>query len=583
MHETLSHPNRETHLRIPYWTTTQSSVDNYRQDKASILADLYNLIMCSLVVPAKKFRVSFLLITYHFKMLSFKDIKELRRRSQPLSGAIAPAVSSDCFKSSRCFQKPKSKLFDHLLSTESKSCGAATLKAAGKELIEDVISLGTGRPSPEFFPFFGLDLRFREVPDLNSACPAETVVWSVGKYDSRYDTSRLDLSLALNYGYGAGSEHLMRFITEHVDVVHNPPYSDWEVSLTVGSTSALDMALRMFCTRGDYILMEEYSYSGAIEAASPLGLRIAGIEMDDQGLSPRHLDKTLKDWDPLCMGASKPILLYMVPTGHNPTGTTQTLQRRKEIYAVAEKHDLYIIEDDPYYFFQFETLRHTSPSPSSTDVDAFLGQLIPSYLSLDVSGRVLRLDSTSKVLGPGLRCSWMTGSASIISRLLYHLDVSTVSPSGLSQVAMYALLEETWGHTGFVKWLMYLCHEFLQRRDVFIQACEKYLPADLCTWQVPASGMFHWIWVNWKAHPLAKPLGCEAYCPSTMLRIEERVIRAALEAGVMCCKGSAFRGAESPGEDMFLRATFATAPLPQLIEGVRRLSRALGDEFACQN
>ncbi|KAJ6073404.1 aromatic aminotransferase Aro8 [Penicillium canescens] len=491
-------------------------------------------------------------------MLSFKDIEELRRRSQPLSGAIAPAVSSDCFKSSRCFQKPKSKLLDHLLSTESKSRGAATLKAGGKELMKDIISLSTGRPSPELFPFFGLDLRFCEVPDLIPACPAETVTWSVGKYDSQDDTSRLDLSLALNYGHGAGSEHLMRFITEHVDVVHDPPYSDWEVSLTVGSTSALDMALRMFCTRGDYVLMEEYSYSGAIEAASPLGLRIAS------------------KW------TSKVCRLNIWIKWHNPTGTTQTLQRRKEIYAVAEKHDLYIIEDDPYYFFQFETLRHTSPSPSSTDMDAFLGHLIPSYLSLDVTGRVLRLDSTSKVLGPGLRCSWMTGSASIISRVLYHNDVSTVSPSGLSQVAMYALLEETWGHTGFVKWLMCLCREFLHRRDVFIQACEKYLPADLCTWQVPASGMFHWIQVNWKAHPLVKFLGGEEYCPSIMLRIEERAFRAALEAGVMCCKGSAFRGAEGLGENMFLRATFATAPLPQLIDGVRRLRRALGDEFTCQ-
>lgn len=512
-------------------------------------------------------------------MLPFRDIEGLRRCSEPLSGAIAPAVSSDSFKSPRCFQKPKSKLFDHLFSTESKSRGAATLKAGGKELTQDIISLSTGRPLPDFFPFLHLDLRIPTGPSLISAGSEATATRSIGKCDSQDDPSRLDLSLALNYGYSAGSEHLVRFVTEHIDVVHNPPYSDWQVSLTVGNTSALDTALRMFCTRGDYILMEEYSYSGAIEAAYPLGLCIAGIEMDEHGLSPRHLRTVLEDWDPLRMGARKPFLLYTVPTGHNPTGMTQCLQRRKEIYAVAEEHDLYIIEDDPYYFLHFAKQRNTTPSPAIMEVDAFLDHLIPSYLSLDVSGRVLRLDSTSKILAPGLRCSWMTGTASVISRLLYHHDVSTVSPSGLSQLAMYGLLEETWGHGGFFKWLMCLSQEYSHRRDIFIAACEKYLPGDVCTWQVPTSGMFLWIKVNWELHPLAGMVYDEAHRSSAILRIEERVFRAGLEAGVMCCKGSAFRGPEGPGANMFLRTTFASVALSQLTEAVQRLGHAIRREF----
>jgi aromatic amino acid aminotransferase I / 2-aminoadipate transaminase len=73
------------------------------------------------------------------------------------------------------------------------------------------------------------------------------------------------------------------------------------------------------------------------------------------------------------------------------------LQRRKDIYRVCQEHDLIIIEDEPYYFLQLEPYTG-KPTPiseySSTDL---LNSLIPSFMSLDIDGRVLRLDSLSKV------------------------------------------------------------------------------------------------------------------------------------------------------------------------------------------
>lgn len=71
------------------------------------------------------------------------------------------------------------------------------------------------------------------------------------------------------------------------------------------------------------------------------------------------------------------------------------LQRRKDIYKVCQKHDIIILEDEPYYFLQME--KYGEPPSASTDL---LSSLIPSFMSLDVDGRVLRLDSLSKVLPP---------------------------------------------------------------------------------------------------------------------------------------------------------------------------------------
>lgn len=72
--------------------------------------------------------------------------------------------------------------------------------------------------------------------------------------------------------------------------------------------------------------------------------------MDAEGMLPEALDEMLSEWDVKVRGARKPHLIYTVPSGQNPTGATQGVARRKAIYKIAQKHDLYIIEDEPYYF-----------------------------------------------------------------------------------------------------------------------------------------------------------------------------------------------------------------------------------------
>ena len=133
----------------------------------------------------------------------------------------------------------------------------------------------------------------------------------------------------------------------------------------------------------------------------------------------------------------------------SPTGTTQPAQRRRDIYAVAQKHDLYIFEDEPYYFLQMNEYHrdaNRTPPPQPETHDEFVASLVPSYLSMDIDGRVMRMDSFSKVLTPGSRCGWITASAQIIDRFVKHANVSTQNPSGISQLVLFKLLDEGWGH-----------------------------------------------------------------------------------------------------------------------------------------
>lgn len=380
------------------------------------------------------------------------------------------------------------------MSVESKARQSSSLKGAARYLsIPGIISLGGGLPVAENFPIHEISVKVPTPPGFTEEDTISTgKVLTGGKYDASEGKSVYDLSIALNYGLGSGSAQLIRFVTEHTEIVCNPPYADWNCALTVGSTSALDHAFRMFCERGDYILSEEYTFASAVETALPLGVRFLGVEIDAEGIIPSSLDDILSNWDVNARGARKPFVVYTVPSGQNPTGATQGVTRRKEIYKLAQKHDLYILEDEPYYFLQMQP--YTGPNspavraPSSHE--EFLKSLVPTYLSLDTDGRVMRLDSFSKVIAPGTRTGWITASEQVVERFIRANETSVQNPSGISQLLLFKMLDEHWGHEGYLDWLIHLRMEYTGRRDVILAACEKYLPKEVVTWDPPMAGMF---------------------------------------------------------------------------------------------
>lgn len=275
-------------------------------------------------------------------------------------------------------------------------------------------------------------------------------------------------------------------------LVHSPPYQDFKCILSGGNTYALDLAFRTFTERGSYVLVDEYTYPTAFESATPLGIRLVGIRIDDEGPIPEDMDEILTQWDQESRQGKKPHLLYTVPTGQNPTGATQSLQRRQNIYRVAQKHDLYILEDDPYYFIQMQSASTMTEAygEGGYSQEAFIASLVPSFLRLDTDGRVFRMDSFSKIIAPGSRVGWVTASAQIIDCLVRAHETSLQNPSGFSQIMLFKLLHEGWGHAGLFRWLSYLQSEYTKRRNNLMNACSKYLPSNIVSWTPPRAGFF---------------------------------------------------------------------------------------------
>ncbi|KAL7944054.1 pyridoxal phosphate-dependent transferase [Trichoderma barbatum] len=510
-------------------------------------------------------------------IMKHPTIADIDTRRQASGRMVAPTgayADSDMFKlqCSRSSEKPAAKRWDDHLTEECLARAPGILKVAARFLKRPgMISLAGGLPSPDYFPFNSLSAEIPAIPGARGSNISETEsTITMGLRDIATGDAAFDLSVALNYGQAAGSAQMIRWITEHTELVHNPPYADWDTCLTTGNTAGIYQALRMLCdkNRGDSWMTEEYCYASALETAQPMGIKTVGIKMDAGGPIPEVMDELLTNWDAAKKGTRKPHVLYTVPTGQNPTGSTQSGERKRRIYQVCQKHDVYILEDDPYYFLQLRPDTNSQPKSSNLAVSAFLANLPPSFLSIDTDGRVMRIDSFSKVVVPGARMGWVTASEQMIERFIRHAETASQGPSGFSQSLLYKLIDEKWGHQGFLDWLQHLQTEYTGRRDVMMAAFEKFLPKAIVSWNSPSAGMFCWIRINHNMHPNAKLYSA--------LDIEEEIFAACLKRGVLVAKGSWFRAEPNlPLDDVFFRLTFAASSTENMEVAVRTFGTAL--------
>ncbi|XP_078533799.1 kynurenine/alpha-aminoadipate aminotransferase, mitochondrial-like isoform X3 [Lissotriton helveticus] len=202
------------------------------------------------------------------------------------------------------------------------------------------------------------------------------------------------MKIALNYSLSQGVPDLVSWLKDLQIRVHNPPTVNYspekgqmELCITNGCLEGLSKVFEMLVSPGDNILVSDPVFEGALRVLKPLGCNIIGVPSDNQGIIPRALKEVLSKWRPEDVRkpeSRSPKFLYTVPTGGNPIGMTLSTERKKAIYQIAREYDFLIVEDDPYFYLQF-----TKP-------------LAPSFLSMDVDGRVLRADSMSKVISPGV-------------------------------------------------------------------------------------------------------------------------------------------------------------------------------------
>ncbi|KAJ1560146.1 Aromatic/aminoadipate aminotransferase 1, partial [Cladochytrium tenue] len=296
-------------------------------------------------------------------------------------------------------------------------------------------SLGGGLPHPDTFVLqhFSAGVVQRGEKDEAAAISApDVLVRRVGDGSSIVATGAgLSVEEFLQYSPGLGWDTVRAAIRDVLLVDGaTPRYADWEFLVTHGSTAAWDLCARMFLDRGDGLLVEEFTYSSTLEQSVPHGIVPVPVRIDDEGMVPADIPRAVAAFQAKHPGARCNVL-YVVPTGQNPTGTRMSVQRRKDLLAVCRELNLLVIEDDPYSFLELPDYlpadrRGEYKYPGITD-------LTPTMLSMDTEGRVVHLFTFSKIMAPGFRVGYLVAHNSLMKYLRFVSEGVIQSAAGFSQ------------------------------------------------------------------------------------------------------------------------------------------------------
>jgi DNA-binding transcriptional MocR family regulator len=337
---------------------------------------------------------------------------------------------------------------------------------------------------------------------------------------------------ALQYGGGQGDPRLREVMGELMrrEGIHA---SAADVVVTVGSQQALDLMARMFCDPGDVIVAEGPSYVGALSAFSQYQVEIRHVRLDDDGLDPDELEAELGR---LAREGRRVKFLYTVPNFHNPAGVTLSAERRDRVVDIARRHDLLVLEDNPYGLLGFEG------SP-------------PEALRAREADNVVYLGTISKTFCPGLRIGWALAPPAIRERLVLVKEAADLSQSNFNQAVAYRYFAGyPWQET-----LKELRDVYRERRDAMLEALAEHFPPESgVTWTRPRGGFYVWV-------KLPDPLDAKA------------MLAKAISARVAYVPGGSFF-ADGQGASN-LRLSYCFPPSERIREGVRRLAGVVTEEL----
>ncbi|KAH7920997.1 PLP-dependent transferase [Leucogyrophana mollusca] len=428
------------------------------------------------------------------------------------------------------------------------------------------INMGNGDPHHTLYPISEMNF---VVPSIDDADPVQA--WRTGTGGQQVISSfkdepcALSLRTAFAYGAGAGLQHVRDALADLNNRIHSPP--NHSVSLSLGNADALTKCFRLLGDPGDSFLCEEFTFSAMTNAALPLGIDWVPIRMDEGGLMPADMERILSSWDEATQG-KRPHVLYTIPCSQNPTGSTLSLERREQIYQIAREWDIVILEDDPYFFLQYDLDVNSATVAQHGFTRAMADALPRSFLSMDYDGRVMRLDSFSKILAPGMRLGWVTSNHFFAEKLDMLTDSSSQHPHGLGQAFVAELLgKDGWGADGFMKWVSSLCSEYERRRNLFMDVFRREVAkTGFASAEVPQSGMFVWIKINLEHHVRYRRIENSSGGPCTnTAELMDELFRKLLDCGLVMMPASTFAIADRTGRSTeghiadrvnYFRATF---------------------------
>ncbi|MEF3275794.1 MAG: PLP-dependent aminotransferase family protein [Chloroflexus sp.] len=375
------------------------------------------------------------------------------------------------------------------------------LFGAAGEPARPLISLAYGLADPALFPRAEL-----------MAAAAEVLAYEAAE----------SLNYAMSYP-GLTDQIVARLRAEGVDAQPE------QVLVGYGSSQILALLPEIFVEPGDVVIIEGPSFLGAVRRFAQSGARLVTVPVDEHGMDVVALADTLRA---LTTAGQRPKFIYTIPTFHNPTGVTLTIERRQQLVALAAEYGTPIVEDDAYIDLRFT------------------GEPLPSLAALDPDGWVIRVGTYSKILAPGLRIGWVHARREIIDRLLMVKAEGTTGPFITRVVARYSESGRLERHIAALR------HHYATKCQVMASAIRRHFPPE-ARFVMPDGGFFIWVTL---------PEGLSA----------QSLLTAARAQGAEFLPGTACFAEPGQGDNA-LRLAFSFQSSDQIEAGIARIGLAFAD------
>ncbi len=322
----------------------------------------------------------------------------------------------------------------------------------------------------------------------------------------------------MRYTPNAGIPELRRAIAESVAArkgyIIDP---DRQLMVTNGATESLYLSMSVLLNPGDEILMCSPLFSNYLGAATSIGAVPVCVECREENgfvVDPADLRAAVTP-------RTKAILIN---SPNNPTGSITGIEVLKQIAALAEEYDLYVISDEVYQDYRY------------TDTPFVSFGSLPG-----MAERTILVESMSKTYAmTGWRVGYLAGPEAVISQAV-KLQENVISCVNAS--AQYAALEALHGPQESVEKMISV---FKRRRELLVAGLQG-IPGLCCT---APDGAFY-LFVN---------------IAQTGLSSQEFALRLLKEGGVALVPGDAF----GPGGEGYVRISYVVSET-DIAEGVRRI------------
>ena len=324
------------------------------------------------------------------------------------------------------------------LSDNIKNMKPSAIREIFKSLgTPGAISFAAGNPSPESFPV-------EDITRIANKILAENA------------------SASLQYGTTEGYAPLRELVTKRISEKFDCVKEGDMTIITSGGQQGIELFCKVMCNRGDEVICENPSFIGALNAFRSIGAVPVGVPLEDDGINLEMLEEVLKTHP-------KAKFMYLIPTFQNPAGITTSLEKRKAVYALAQKYDIMILEDNPYGELRFA------------------GENVPTYKSMDTDGRVMYCGSFSKILSAGMRVGFVCGNETVVQKMVVAKQVEDVHTNQFFQMIVAGFMQECDMDAHVAK----INAIYKHKASLMIAALDKYMPKEV-KFTRPEGGLFLW-------------------------------------------------------------------------------------------